>query len=212
LYLEQLLQIVPPPSTPVCAGSPEAWPDVEARLGTRLPQDYKAFINRYGSGGFYNFFGIISPFLPENDLVTRFWKWRPFFQQGKFPVFPEPGGLLLLGADECEHTLFWLTKGDPDCWPLVYMDDDYIDFPEYEYYEMTVTQFLVEWISGRLDPPLIRHLNVRERKVPIFCPSAPSHNDTIDLKRMSSQDHNTDEGCDEKRRGDLPPSNGGHEN
>ena len=173
VFLEQLMRLVPPPEAPICAGSPEAWVEVERKLGAPLPDDYKIFINRYGSGGFYDYLEIVSPFMPRNGLIAMFWRYRDSYKQDKFPVFPEPEGLLLLGTDQCEHTLFWLTKGEPNQWPLVYMDDNYIDTPRYEYYEMTITQFLVEWISGRLDPPMIRDLKVRERKVPIFAPSTP---------------------------------------
>jgi hypothetical protein len=168
--LEKLIQIAPPPDSPLCAGSPEVWPEIEAKLGTRLPDDYKAYVNRYGSGGFYNFLGISSPFTPRNDLVTTFQECRQYFSQDFFPVFPDLGGLLSVGADENGNTLFWLTNGEPNQWPLVYMDDDFV---EYDLYEMSLTEFLVDWISGRIEPRVIQGLNVRERKVPIFQSNTP---------------------------------------
>ncbi len=40
-----LLTEAPPPACPVDAGSPEQWDEVEGRLGTILPSDYKWLIN-----------------------------------------------------------------------------------------------------------------------------------------------------------------------
>jgi hypothetical protein len=59
-YLDRLMELVPPPKEPMCAGSPEQWFSVEQKLGTTLPDDYKIFINKYGSGGFYGFLEVIS--------------------------------------------------------------------------------------------------------------------------------------------------------
>jgi hypothetical protein len=87
-----------------------------------------------------------------------------------FPVFPDPGGLLSVGADINGNTLFWLTKGEPDEWPVVYMDDDFL---EYDLYEMSLTTFLVEWISGRIEPRALQGLCIRESGAPIYLSDTP---------------------------------------
>ena len=170
-YLERLMELVPPPKEPMCAGSPEQWPEVEQKLGTTLPDNYKIFINKYGSGGFYGFLEVISSFRLRNDLVSKFWQSRDFYiTNGFFPVYPDPGGLLLAGGDENGNSLHWLTKGEPNEWPLVYLEDEHAG---YELYEMTLAQFLVEWISGKIEPNVMQGLNLKSHKVPIFMPSTP---------------------------------------
>ena len=37
------------------------WPEVERRLGTRLPADYKLLIASYGEGSFDDFIWVLHP-------------------------------------------------------------------------------------------------------------------------------------------------------
>jgi hypothetical protein len=168
MSLERLKSIVLPPVTPKWNGCPELWLEVEKQLGTSLPSDYKEFIENYGAGGFYNFLGIKSPFTPKYDLISRNKKSKEYFHsQDIFPVFPDPGGLLYCGGDENGDYLFWLTKGIPDEWPVVYATDDFL---EWQIYKLSITDFLCYWLTGKADPNFIRELNVLERNVPIFEP------------------------------------------
>lgn len=64
---DRLLELAPPPATPVKAGSPEHWGEVENTLGTALPADYKRFINTYGSGDFCDLLGILNPFASRSQ-------------------------------------------------------------------------------------------------------------------------------------------------
>ena len=57
--LELLLATVPPP--PQGGGSGVDWPEVERRLGTRLPADYKLLIASYGEGSFDDFIWVLLP-------------------------------------------------------------------------------------------------------------------------------------------------------
>lgn len=55
MSFEQLIEVVAPPDNPFEAGTPSQWGEVENLLGTSLPEDYKKFINSFGSGGFTAF-------------------------------------------------------------------------------------------------------------------------------------------------------------
>jgi hypothetical protein len=48
--IERIKQLLPIPIAPVDAGSRADWSRMESMLKTKLPIDYKDFINTYGSG------------------------------------------------------------------------------------------------------------------------------------------------------------------
>jgi len=102
--LERLRELLPPPAEPVEPGRPDSWPAVEATLGTRLPRDFKAFAERYGSGKVDDFLYLFNPFAAGQD--------------GNLPLFPEHGGVLPLGRTDNGDELYWVTDGDPDDWPV----------------------------------------------------------------------------------------------
>jgi hypothetical protein len=58
--LGKLVKILPPPKKPVEAHGD--WRKAEAKLGTSLPDDYKTFIEAYGTGAISYELRILSPF------------------------------------------------------------------------------------------------------------------------------------------------------
>lgn len=178
MSIDQLLAVVHPPVTPVATGSPDLWPEVEKQLGTRLPPDYKEFISLYGTGDFYRFLGILSPFSKRDSLITNNKRYLPVFKnlsgiaRDVVLTFPDSGGLIICGGDENGNTLFWQTGGEPATWPIVYASEELID---YEVFETDLTGFLAGWVSGDIRPHLIDHsiegVRVLERNVPVFEPS-----------------------------------------
>lgn len=102
------------------------WAAAEARLGTRLPSDYKRLVGLFGPGGFD---GYIYPYLPgerNSDLVSHAdwlaqWAeasggslWEPY------GLYPAPGGLLEWACTERAESFYWLTDGpDPERWPVI---------------------------------------------------------------------------------------------
>jgi hypothetical protein len=48
MAVETLINIMPPPETPIEPRG-ATWTSVESAIGTVLPSDYKAFIEKYGS-------------------------------------------------------------------------------------------------------------------------------------------------------------------
>src|SRR5262249_7954133 len=75
--LQRLIEIVPPPMSPVAPGSPGDWARVETELGVGLPSDFKEYIATYGAGKWASFFGIYDPFYvgkhPEMHASWRDW-------------------------------------------------------------------------------------------------------------------------------------------
>jgi hypothetical protein len=72
-WLERLVTVLPPPPHPIPPRT-EPWADIEARLGFRLPDDYKRIADRYGNGSFGTF--LLTPTGPRGlNLWTRSAEW-----------------------------------------------------------------------------------------------------------------------------------------
>jgi hypothetical protein len=108
---------------------PIDWERVEKRLDLRLPSDYKAFVDTYGSGTFGDI-TIASPDAPVAanlyDLIDK--RYRQAFraperQDYDPPIHPEPGGMIAWGYTPDGWTCHWAPTGpDPDLWGIVVTD------------------------------------------------------------------------------------------
>lgn len=142
--INSLKQILTPPTRPVEAVGD--WDAAEQDLGTGLPDDYKEFINTYGSGmiselpimiynpfadsigfplkeGVYGHHGIMFAYQTLIDDEFDF----------GYDLFPEPGGLLPFGATGVGDYLNWKTGGDPNSWHVVvsgHCEREWHVFPE----------------------------------------------------------------------------------
>ncbi|MFF0746708.1 SMI1/KNR4 family protein [Streptomyces sp. NPDC004111] len=84
------------------------WAEVESRLGTALPSDYKRMVETFGEGAFDAFLDLIQE--PWTNL--------------------EEDGLLIWAGTEHEDLYCWRTEGqDPDRWPVVVRSFDGEDVP-----------------------------------------------------------------------------------
>ena len=155
MAIDDLTEILPmPPGIPV-AGS-AYWVKAETELGSRLPEDYKAFVDGYGPGRIAEFIGIYSPFTYNvhanlisqaavqlgalRQLETDFGEVCPY------PLFPLPGGLLPFGQTDNGDGLYWLTTGEPDDWSVVIGESR---GPRFEPHQCGMAAFLAELLTGR---------------------------------------------------------------
>lgn len=135
----------------------QKWAEIESRMGTELPSDYKEFINEYGTGNINNFMWILTPF-DENEYVNLFKMgmkiseaymtsklYNPDFF--KHDVFPVVGGILPWGYTENGDELYWLTEGESDDWKVIVYESRSSDFYEYS---MGFVQFIYELISKKI--------------------------------------------------------------
>jgi len=157
--LAELVQILQPPKTPLAASGD--WRTVVATLGTSLPSDYAAFIERYGTGRISGFLWVFNPFeengnlnllsrysvILDDDRVVR----DSFPESMPEPLFPETCGLLPWAATDNGDRLYWRTNADPDSWTVVVMESR---GPEYARYALPMTGFLCAWLQGRIQVPV----------------------------------------------------------
>jgi hypothetical protein len=122
--LDDWIALVPPPARPVAVD----WPAVERRLGTRLPADYRGYVDTYGLGSVGDLFWVLHPYgRPDRLNLADQWAAEPgpLLTPPPYPVGQVPGGLLPCAVDEDAGVLHWHAAGpDPDRWTVVYRDED----------------------------------------------------------------------------------------
>jgi hypothetical protein len=153
MSIAKLKSVIPPPPTvtPIPAG---AWEQVEGRLGTKLPADYKALIAEFGPGCIGDFLWIFSPFTtnPNLNLALQFDKITKTDQDLQqtyghvlpLPLFPAAGGILPAGLTDNGDYVSWLAEAEPDRWPVIVSDSR---APEWERLNLTLTDFIAAIIT-----------------------------------------------------------------
>lgn len=148
MAIEDLIAKMPPPEAPLEARG-ATWASVEDTIGTVLPGDYKAYIERYGSGRINGFVWIFNPFSSRqginlvNQISVQLGALKTlaqdFGEQCPYPLFPENGGLLPLGMTDNGDVIHWLTKGKSSDWKIVVNE---ARGPRYEEFDGDLTSFL----------------------------------------------------------------------
>lgn len=130
--LDALVRAVSPPAGPVDARG--EWAEAEARLGVRLPGDYKQLVETYGWGEFCDYLYLRTPFgtSPYNRLERH-------------------DGLLVWGATTDADRLCWRTEGDPEEWPVVVRGRS----TGREEFAPGAAGFVEGWVTGRVSSAVL---------------------------------------------------------
>ena len=138
--LDELTKLVPPPDDPP---APPEW-------SQDLPADYKALVERYGPGNIAGL-GILTPGHSNRyvDLDRQTGEQRGTLKElrerGIEPEY-EPDALIPWGLDESGNTVWWLTTGAPDQWPVVANE---ARGDEWQRFDGGAVAFLAALLSGR---------------------------------------------------------------
>ena len=157
--INDLNDLAIPPIAPVDTGSSDGWRNVELKLGTELPADYRTIVSTYGAGLFSDFIFLLNPFHRSiyGNYHRQIGMTLEAYQSGRdsfpelcppFPPFPEPNGLLPALQTENGDVGYWITDGLPSKWPLILCESR--DLTRFDIFEFDLTTFLVEAIAGRL--------------------------------------------------------------
>ena len=132
--IDELYRRLGPPRPP----RPIDWAFAERRLGTALPAEVKALVDRYGPGHVGGVIELLSPEEPRSarNLVVQ-------VRRNSFDT--SPIGLLVLANDAEDRPLRWRRIGEPDAWPIL------IDF---EPVEGTLAELLLAALDDRGTLPL----------------------------------------------------------
>ena len=157
--LTKLQRLIPPPSSPAEIGTLQLRASVEKSLGLGLPSDLCDFAMVYGSGAFQapNWTGLLyifNPFSPTylNRISDRARmcvqiKDAEGDEYVPFGIYPERPGLLACGYGEGGRDIYWLTKGEPDEWPILIWP------PERKFISVTdsLSSFLLRLFLGKIN-------------------------------------------------------------
>lgn len=111
---QQLIQLMPPPASPI--GLPVDWDKASQELGIEFPEDYRKFIDTYGTGWICDCLSVWKP--PYRPLALE--TLRDCVGSSQYSVFPETGGLLPFGRTGDSEKINWVTKGLPNEWTIVF--------------------------------------------------------------------------------------------
>lgn len=152
--LNDLMKLLPPPSSAVESADAVAWDRFEQSFGTALPLDYKQFVTIYGTGAIDGFLWILNPFSKNRYLNlleegrVKLEALEAFIHETvPYPLYPKPNGLLPCGVSDNGDVIFWLCSGHPSEWSLVLNEGR---GPRWRDYKLSLTDFLIQLISRTL--------------------------------------------------------------
>lgn len=156
MSIDRLEIVISPPDNPAEVPTNEVWREVEHDLA-KLPNDYKDFINRYGTGCIDSFIWVFNPASSNNNLnlgvQVRLYAetLKNLNESGMEPrivVFPTPHGVLPFGVTDNGDVLFWETNREPDSWAVAVLESrSWLPLLKFE---MNMTSFLAGVSEGSI--------------------------------------------------------------
>jgi hypothetical protein len=149
MSLIELTAILNRPLTPHETKDASAWAAIEEQVGTKLPQDYKDFIQTFGSGAIDSFLYVFNPFSPNKninlieggraELEAYSISKKKFPQYYRHEAYPSEGGILPFAATDNGEIIYWKTARVPERWTVIAYE---ARGPKYYEFEGSTTEFL----------------------------------------------------------------------
>jgi hypothetical protein len=159
MSVSRLAKVLAPPfrATPVIVD----WSIIEGALKLRLPDDYKEFIEVYGTGSIGGFLWVLSAVArnPNLDLLVQIEKRQralhEFAQAEPKAVSlseKDLGVLVPWGVTDNGDVCYWRTGAeDPNAWPTVVADGRHALWNEFD---GTLTGFITAILTNEFESPI----------------------------------------------------------
>ena len=156
MAIQDITQVLTPPAHPFEQPVSREWMAVENRLGTSLPDDYKAFIEVFGSGTIDSFLWVLNPFSSNPNLNLEHQikiqadvleELASYGEAIPFKSFPEKDGILPFAMSDNGDVLYWQTSDDPAQWKVVANESR---GPDWAQFDLSMTDFLAQILKRQL--------------------------------------------------------------
>jgi hypothetical protein len=158
MSVSDVARLITPPNNPNEAPQQRDWSKIEAQLATSLPEDYKEFVDLYGTGKIDNFLWIFNPFSQNENInlatqvrvqLTALSELQTYGEVLPYKLFPDPNGIFPFGITENGDVLYWNAVGQPEVWTVLVNE---ARSPDWEAFGMTMTEFLFKVLSRQIHP------------------------------------------------------------
>lgn len=172
MTIQDLLDLIPPPETPLHNQDTGQFEALEAKYGFRFPESYREICRRYGSGAFDPAFADMHNPLDacyELDIESKLSYLHQCRQMAEhfddcdrscpYEIFPNMPGLFPWASSHEQGDLLWLVdSGNPENWPIIVSLRDGIDDDDtcWLRYDLSLADFLIQSSLWTLCPPYQR--------------------------------------------------------
>lgn len=156
MAIERLKAVLRPPETPLEVPNESDWMRAE-RVLTRLPSDYREFLEAYGTGAIDQFLWVYNPasqneylnVIRQAERVLGALKETTEAFPSRFPMkrFPDRGGFLPCAITDNGDSVFWVTTGEADEWTIAVMGPR---APEVYSHHGGLVEFLYDVLTRRV--------------------------------------------------------------
>lgn len=169
MTIDEFVKLFPPPKKPVEINDID-WKNAEAKIGSPLPDDYKEFIETYGTVQLGEFLWIFNPFSANSSLNIDAMLYsqnsyeylkNEFPQNYGRPKFPIEGSFWTWAISDSGEFLFWDVVGNPNTWKTCIHDKSQ---SEEESFDFGALEFLKKLGLGEIESRILPRSFLEETK------------------------------------------------
>jgi hypothetical protein len=154
-YVNELLELAPPPEVPIAPPAHHDWQEFSHRLGCELPEDFCRIVTTYGIGCLGGYLWLYSPVAnrPEmqlSNLMDAVYNvLLDLREKGDHSeiLYPEATGLLAWATTQNGDTLLWRTASNIDKWTVVLNPSRSVRFVDFD---ESSASFICRFFTGKL--------------------------------------------------------------
>jgi hypothetical protein len=162
MSIDLLIELLGLPSTTIDTGSLDQWSSIERPINLTIPDDFKQYINTFGTGKLADFIYPLNPFSTNKNLnlmhkgsklLAALREIREIDREEcPYPIHPEEDGLFPWSVTDNGDVIYWYTIGKTQDWKIVVNESR---GPEFEEFALSTTMFLRSILLGDIHSRII---------------------------------------------------------